>query len=141
MLTKFEHQGEPYGCGDYAEGFFTRHRGGFRFKIYFEPEVNEDTYGNTRMVEIYIESEDGTPQWSWHSAHREPPDWDYGMLLLADLLAGIEPAIRDRIANNVQYCEARVSCFIDFLLDAGIDRSIVVEALKQGVGRAMGTIT
>jgi len=58
------------------------------------------------------------------------------MLLLADLLAGIEPAIKDRIANNVQYCEARVGCFVDQLLHAGIERPIVVEALKQGVKRA-----
>lgn len=136
IVTTFEHKGEPYGCGDYAEGFFTRHNGEFRFEIYFEPEVSEDTYGNSRMAEIYIKSTDGTPQWSWHAAHREPPDWDYGLLLMADLLEGIEPAVSDRIVNNSEYCTARVNCCVDQLLHAGIESTIVVEALKHGLERA-----
>ena len=135
VVTKFEHKGEPYGCADYAEGFFTRHNSGFRFEIYFDSEVGEDTYGNSRMAEIYIKSADGTSQWSWHAANREPPDWDYGMLLLVDLLEGIEPAIKERLVNNSEYCIARVNCLIDQLSHAGIESTIVVEALKHGIER------
>jgi hypothetical protein len=138
VVTKFEHKGEQYGCGDYAEGFFTRHHGGFVFEIYFDAEPSEDTYGNTRMSEIYINSEDGTPQWTWHAMNREPPDWDYGLLLMSDLLAGIDAAVKDRVSNNMEYCIARVNCLVDQLLHTGVERTIVVTSMTEGVKRAQG---
>jgi hypothetical protein len=138
VVTKFKHMGEQFGCGDYAEGFFTRHNGGFVFEVYFDSEPNEDTYGNTRMSEIYFKTEDGTPQWTWHAMNRDTPDWDYGLLLLADLLAGLDAAVRDRVANNMEYCVARVSCLVDQLLKTGVERPIVIAAMTEGLKRAHG---
>ena len=140
IVTKFEHQGEQFGCGDYAEGFFTRNDY-FVFKVFFAAEPNEDTYRNTRLSEIYIETQDDkAPQWTWHSEHRGDPDWAYGKLLFADLLAGIDAAVKGQVANNAQYCAARVACCVDQLLSMGIDRAYVVAAMTEGFERARGGI-
>jgi len=58
------------------------------------------------------------------------------MLLLADLPAGIDAAVKDRVANNMEYCTARVYCLVDQLLMTGIDRPVVVAAMTDGLNRA-----
>ena len=138
IVTKFEHKGEQYGCGDYAEGFFTRDRHrGFVFKVYFDDEPNEDTYKGTRMSDISIEAH-GTLQWNWHSLKREEPGWEFGELLLADLLAGVESAMNAQLSDNVEYCISRVHCLVDQLIHAGIDRAHIQTALRQGLRQAQG---
>ena len=137
VLTKFEHKGEQYGCGDYAEGFFARDQSGFSFEIYFDAEPGDETYGSTRMGEIYFKTEDDLIEWTWHSGHREAPGTEYMHLLLADLLAGIDAAIQDRIMNNRSYCVARINCLVDQLLHAGLEPLMIVSALAEGLKRTV----
>jgi hypothetical protein len=58
--------------------------------------------------------------------------------LFADFLAGIAAAITDQIANNREYCFARVYAAVDYLLAAGMGRALVVSALHEGLKRARG---
>src|SRR5262249_52738764 len=102
-------------------------------------EPGEDTYKGTRFSEMSIKCGE-TIQWTWHSANREEPSWDYGALLFADFLAGIETAIQNHIANNMPYCIDRVYSVVDYLLGAGIDRSLVVSAMSEGLKRARGDV-
>ena len=85
---------------------------------------------------MYINS-GGCIQWSWGGPPLDKePDWDYGKHLLADLLAGLEPAIESRISDNAEYCIARIDSAVYQLLKARVAPGLVISALTESLLKA-----
>lgn len=134
VVTKFQSEDWRCGCADYVEGFFARSKGSFVFKVYLDSVPSEETYPGTRLLEIYIEDESGTPQWSWHDTNRKALGWAHGEVLMQDLLIGLEEAIKNRIGDSLSYCRSRAACLIDQLVQRGFERSVVAAAFREAAG-------
>jgi TIR domain len=88
-LKKYDVAGGLAMDCDYAEGRFSRDKY-WNFEIYFDDEISNMTFLNTRLSEFYIKC-DGLIQWSWSAGNDDSkPDWHYGWLLFHDLINGIE---------------------------------------------------
>ena len=125
---------------DYVTGRFTRDLE-FHFQIYFEDEPNEYTYKDTRISEMYIEH-GGAIQWSWAGPPLDKePDWDYGQLLLADLLEGIaftdtQRPLEGASDRTLEYCMLRLERLAEELAQMGVDSAIFAEAVKRVAARS-----
>lgn len=138
VVTKFERLGERFGYCDNVEGFFIDDPN-FLFEVYLDDVQSETTYKETRISELYIkygEGESSTIQWSWDTGNGEEPDWEYGKRLLTDLLSGIEPAIRNQVSNNTEYCIIRFDRLINQLIKSGIEHAVVISAVEESLNRA-----
>jgi hypothetical protein len=108
------------------------------FEAFLNDMPGKDTYSDTRIGEIQILMQgDKFPnyQWQWHSTYREEPGGDFVQLLWADFRAGIEPAIKGRITDNLDYCETRIRSLVDQLLKTGLDRAVIAAAMANNLER------
>ncbi len=123
---------------DCARGLFTRDPE-LTFEIFFDDEANENTYKDTRIREMYIEH-GGVIQWSWAGPPLDKdPDWEYGKLLLADLLTGIEftstqKPLADASERTFEYCLLRLERLAKDLTKIGVDPALFAKALKKAAG-------